>query len=123
MAYGSKFNIGQLRFLVTLASRVQAPDDTTGITETFGNRMDVYADVTPIGLQTYIAGQQIDTPYSHRIVIRWIDDLDLFDVVLRTITRADGTDRQELYRIRRMAEWEGRQRFVVIDAELERRDG
>jgi head-tail adaptor len=123
MSYGSKTTIGSLRFLVTLATRTQAPDTGTGIAETYTNQQLAYADITPISLQTYIAGTQIDIPYTHRITLRWTDELDLFDVVLRTLTRPDGTTRQEVYRVRRMAEVEGRQRFIVIDAELERRTG
>jgi head-tail adaptor len=125
MPYGSVSNlhIGDLRYVVTLANRVQTPDAATGITETYINRVQTYASISPLGLMTFIGSEQIDTPITHRIVFRWIDSLDLFDVVLRQVSRLDGTLRQEIYRVRRITDWEGRQRFTVIDAELERRDG
>lgn len=115
--------IGAMRWQVTLATRNQTPDPTTGITEAFINPIVVYAEIRPIGLQTYIAGEQIDMPITHRITTRWQDGLDMFDVALREIERPDGTRRQEIFRIRRVGEFQGRQRFTLLDCELEKRDG
>lgn len=125
MAYGKDITIGDLRYLVTLASRQQVADPAgTSIIESFINTMDVFASVMPLGLQTFMAGEQLETPGpTHRIIFRWQDSLDMFDVILRQITRPDGSERQELYRIRRITEWQGRQRFSVADCELEKRDG
>lgn len=125
MPFGSNFTIGQLRFQVTLATRQEIPDPNgTGILETFVNQTTVWADISPIGLQTWVASEQISSPITHRITLRWHDNLTMFDCVLRTITRPnDQTTRQELYRIRRVAEFEGRQRFSLLDCELESRIG
>jgi hypothetical protein len=124
MAYGKDIVIGDMRFRVTLASRQQLPDVTgTGIVESFVNPLEVWASVMPLGLQTFIGSSQIDTPITTRIIFRWLDLLDTFDVILRSIVRPDGSERQEIYRIRTIGEWQGRQRFSVADCELEKRDG
>jgi head-tail adaptor len=118
------FHVGDLRWLVTLASRQENPDPNgTGVIETYVNPVQVYASIKPLGLQTYIGAEQIDTPLTHRVIIRWFDNLDMFDVVIRNIIRNDGSVRQELFRIRRVSEFEGRQRFVIFECELEQRQG
>jgi hypothetical protein len=53
--------------------------------------------------------------------MRFIDGLDMWDVILRTVLRPDASLRQEIYRIRRVGEQEGRMRFTVADVELEAR--
>jgi head-tail adaptor len=123
MADSQAASIGAMRWQIILATRNQTPDPFTGITEAFINPIQVYAEIRPIGLQTYIGSEQIDTPITHRIIMRWQDGLDMFDVALREIERPDGTRRQEIFRIRRVGEWQGRQRFSVLDVELEKRDG
>jgi hypothetical protein len=123
MTYGSIPSIGALRWQVTLATRQQTPDSTTGISETFINPLQVYADITPIGLQAWIGSEQIGSPVTHRCVIRYIDGLDMFDTVLRTLQRPDGSEKQELFRIRKIAEWQGRFRFLIMDIELELKEG
>ena len=120
MSFGSNFHIGDLRFQVTLATRVSTPDGLGGFSETFQNPIQAWASITPIGLQTFLGGMEVGIPITHRIIMRWQDGLDEFDVVLCQISRPDGTTRQTLYRIRRIAEWEGRQRFTVIEAEQEK---
>lgn len=114
-------SIGELRWVVTLATRVQAPDGTTGISESYTNMVQTYAQITPIGLQTWLGSEQIDSPITHRIIIRYQDNIHFCDTVLREIHSPDGNPRQEIYRVRRVSEMDGRQRFVVIEAEVERR--
>jgi hypothetical protein len=121
--FPNNFHLGDMRFLVTLATRLQTPDSGTSITETFINPLRVYASIKPLGLQTFIEGEQLDKGPTHRILFRWLDNLDYFDVILATIQRPDGTMRQTLYRVFRVTEWEGRQRFTCVDAIEEQRTG
>jgi hypothetical protein len=126
MPYGTPrdFHVGELRYVVTLATRLQVPDPSgTGIIESFITPMAVNASITPIGLQTFILGEQLENNPTHRIVFRWQDGLDYFDVILCQITRSDGTTRQALYRVFRVTEVDGRQRFTSVDAIEEKRAG
>jgi Phage head-tail joining protein len=114
--------IGSLRWLVVIATREQAADpDSAGILETIAKRQTVRADVQPIGPMTFYAAEQVDTPLTHKITCRWLDWLDTTCVVFRSTRRADGTERIERFRVRRMAEIDGRKRFVRLDCELEQR--
>jgi hypothetical protein len=77
--------IGALRWLVVIATREQAADpDSAGILETIAKTQTVRADVQPIGPMTFYAAEQVDTPLTHQIVIRWLDWLDATCVVFRT---------------------------------------
>lgn len=114
--------IGTLRWPVIIAQRGQAPDpNSTGIIETFNDVLEVHADIQPIGGVTYYAGMQVDVTITHTVTIRFIDWLDTTHVVFRRRTRPDGSVREEMYRIRRIREIEGRLRFMDLDCELEKR--
>jgi len=63
----------------------------------------------------------VDTPITHRIVIRWLDWIDTTHVILRNTTRPNGSVRSEIFRIRRMKEIDGRQRFLELECEQESR--
>jgi len=115
--------IGALRWRVVVATREQAADpDSAGILETIAKTQTVRADVQPIGPMTFYAAEQVDTPLTHRIIIRWLDWLDATCVVFRTTKRLDGSERLERFRVRRVSEIDGRKRFVHLDCELEHRE-
>ena len=116
--------VGSLRWPVLLAKRVQVPDGFTGISEFFEFGEVVRADIQSIGALTFwtaAAGlEQTDTPVTHRIRMRWVNYLDQTQVVLRDTRLLDGQIRNEVFRVRRIKELNGRKRFVEIEAELER---
>jgi head-tail adaptor len=115
--------IGSLRWPVTIATREQAADpDGAGFVEMIALAQTVRADVQPIGAMTFYAAEQVDTPVTHRIVMRWLDWVDTSHVILRTTKRPDGSDMTERFRVRRVMAIDGRQRFLRLDCELERRD-
>lgn len=117
-----RVEIGSLRWLVTVATRVQVPDiSSPRIVETLANLLKVRANIEPIGAMTFLAGQQTDRPITHRIRMRWLDWIDETCIVIRTTVRADRTTRIEVFRVRRIKEIDGRKRFIEIEAELERR--
>ena len=115
--------IGRLRWLVLLATRDQTAQLLgTGIDEVLQDLQPVHADVQPVGALTFWgqAGEQIDSPITHRIFIRWVDYLENTQVVVRRTQRRDLAWRTELFRVRRVREVAGRKRFVILEVELER---
>ncbi len=118
----TRFEFGALRWLVVLATREQAADpDSAGIIETIADKQTVRADVQPIGPVTFYAAAQVETPLTHKIVIRWLDWVDTTCVVFRVTKRPDESDMVERFRVRRVMSIDGRQRFLRMDCELERR--
>ena len=114
--------IGSLRWRVTIATREQEPDpDSPGIVERLTKYQSVRADIQPIGTMTFYAAEQVDTPLTHKIVIRWLDWVDTTHVVFRVTKRPDGSDMVERFRVRRVMPIDGRQRFLRMDCELEQR--
>ena len=114
--------IGSLRWQVVIATREQYPDpDSPGIVERLADEQTVRADIQPIGAMTFYAAEQVDTPLTHRIVIRWLDWVDATHVVFRVTKRPDGSNMVERFRVRRVMPLDGRQRFLRMDCELEQR--
>lgn len=114
--------IGSLRWQVSIATREQYPDpDSPGIIERLADEQTVRADIQPIGAMTFYAAEQVDTPLTHRIVIRWLDWVDATHVVFRVTKRPDGSAMIERFRVRRVMPLDGRQRFLRMDCELEQR--
>lgn len=114
--------IGALRWQVVIATREQAADpNNAGILETIAQAQTVRADVQPIGPMTFYAAEQVDTPVTHRITIRWLDWIDTTHVIFRTTKRPDQSDMIERFRVRRVMSIDGRQRFLRMECELEQR--
>ena len=114
--------IGSLRWQVSIATREQYPDpDSPGIVERLADEQTVWADIQPIGAMIFYAAEQVDTPLTHRIVIRWLDWVDATHVVFRVTKRPDGSTMIERFRVRRVMPLDGRQRFLRMDCELEQR--
>ncbi|HEY8685997.1 MAG TPA: head-tail adaptor protein [Chloroflexota bacterium] len=114
--------IGSLRWPVIICTRLQAADpNSTGILETLAETQTVYADIQPIGPMTFYAAEQVDTPVTHRITIRWLNWVDTTCVVFRTTNNPDGTKMTERFRVRRVMPVDGRQRFIRMECELEER--
>lgn len=116
-----RVEIGSLRWPVTIAKRIQAAAGASTITETLTDIITVRADVQPLGPMTFIAAQQTDRPLTHKIRIRWLDWLDLTHIIIRRTIRPDLTTREEIFRIRKIGEIDGRKRFCEILAEMEHR--
>ena len=111
--------IGSLRWLVTLYRRLQAPGPNSAITEDLVPLATVHADVQPTYPTTHYASAQVDTPVTHLIRLRWVDYVENVVVVMRGTKRIDGTNRTELFRVRRVKEMAGRKRFCELECELE----
>ena len=111
--------IGSLRWLVSLYRRDQAPADDMALQENLVLIADVHADIQPTYASTFYQSTQVDTPITHMINVRWFDYPATIDVVIRSTQRPDGTQRTELYRVRRTKEVGGRKRFIQMECELE----
>ncbi len=113
--------IGELRWPVVIANRLQQQDlNGPGIVESLFRVQAVHARIVSVGKLTFYGAEQVDTPVSHEIVVRWLNYPDTTHVVLRQTFLPDGTIRCETFRIRRIAEYEGRKRWLFIEADLER---
>lgn len=113
------YNIGRLRWRVTIARRRQSPAPDNTIAERYEPLARASADIQPLGGLTFWTSAQTETPVTHHIVLRWVDYLDNTHVVLRTSQRPDGELRSEVFRVRRVSDMDGRKRFTVLDVELE----
>jgi head-tail adaptor len=116
--------IKDLRWRVTLAQRVQSPDSTVGINETWVGQIDLWASIKSVGALTFwgiTSAAQAERPVTHTIILRWIGYIDNTYAILRkTQFPAIGQpSRVEVFRIRRVTEWAGRKRWTVLDTELE----
>lgn len=114
--------IGEMRYLVTLALRNEVQDpSTTNLDEQYIRIMDMYAAIRPKNEEAFIGGEATTTPITHEIIFRWLpyESVTTFDTILRDIVMPNGQHRDEIYRIRQVEEWAGRQRFIIADAELE----
>jgi head-tail adaptor len=108
LALEQDYPIGKLRWLVTLAQREQTPAAGGGITETLKNARQVHACIEAVGALTFWGGQQVDTPVTHKIVMRFQNYLDQTFVVIRETVLPEGPPRKETFRIRRIKEFGGR---------------
>lgn len=113
--------IGDRRWLVTLARRTESNDIGPGLVSDYEYIADVWADIQPIGALTYYESIQTDVPITHRIFIRWRPDMRLFDCVIRKTTDPFGNSLREIFMIKRSNDWKGRKRFLQIEARLETR--
>lgn len=117
----SEHGIGQLRWVVSLYRRDQAPGPNGMIQETLVPLGNVHADIQPIYPTTHYLSAQVDTPVTHLIRLRWVDYVELTYIVMRSTWRpTDQSYRTELFRVRRVKELAGRKRFCELETELER---
>jgi head-tail adaptor len=116
---GLAAGIGTLRWLVTLYRRDQAPADDLALQETLVPIATVHADIQPTYASTFYQSTQVDTPITHMIAIRWQNYPATIDVVIRSTSLPDGSQRTELYRVRRTKEISGRKRFLQMECEIE----
>lgn len=113
--------VGSLRWPVIVARRRQGFEQAgTGMTETWIEVETVRADIQPAGALTFYNAEQVDSPVTHRITLRWLDYLDQSHAILRGTSLPDGSVRTEVFRVRRVKELNGRKRFSSLDCELER---
>lgn len=112
--------VGDLRHLVMLATREDVNNlQTTGITERYTDLFQTWADIRPVGTQTFINGFELGVAVTHRIIIRWYDRLDEFAYVIRLTKRMDNTTKQELFKIQRTADMDGKQVYSILDVQIE----
>lgn len=119
MADDQDIAIGNLRWLVNIVRRSQAPDSGTGIAETAIPVATAYADIEASRPMTFYGSVQVDSPVTHMITMRWRPFLDTTHAITRQTNLPDGKVRIETFRIRRIMEIAGRKRFVKIECELE----
>ncbi|MFC0407922.1 phage head completion protein [Roseomonas elaeocarpi] len=115
-------SIGELRWPVRVYRRdqVPGPGSDMGILETLEPLFACMAKIEPARPMTFYGSAQIETPVTHMIWIRYHWGLDTTHAILRTLQGPDRAVRHEVFRVRRILEMGGRQRFLMIEAEMER---
>lgn len=98
---------GRYRHVVTLERRVQAPDDSVGIDETFTPVDEVWAEVRAVQGSVYAAGMQIGERITHRFTMRY-RRMDDFNHIARDGRR---------YLVRDVRDPDGRLREIQVMAE------
>jgi head-tail adaptor len=111
--------VGVLRWVVTLYRRDQEPADDLALQERLVPIATVHAAIDPTYASTFYQSTQVDAPVTHMITIRWQDYPETIDVVARSTDRPGGTQRTELFRVRRTKEVGGRKRFLQMECEIE----
>lgn len=111
--------IGTLRWLVTLYRRAQEPNDDLALLESLVPIATVHANIEPTYASTFYASTQVDSPITHMITIRWENYPETVDAIARSTILRDGSQRTELFRVRRTKEIAGRKRFLQMECELE----
>jgi hypothetical protein len=122
--------IGALRYIVTLYRRHDIPDPApgaTGVIEVLEDPIEFFADIVPTGPIVYfnsinaMSGPgQIDRAITHRVFCRWFTPpnmatVDLTYLIERIMETPDGKTRKERFRVWRVMELEGRNRFLQFD--------
>lgn len=114
-------DIHELRYPVYISRRLQVPNPTTGIIEWLVETVYIHAKIEPLYATTFYSAQETDRPITHMIWIRHLDWLGTTHVVLRDRILRSGVIQQDTYRIRRIKETAGRQRFMELEVEMEQR--
>lgn len=116
-------HLGSFRWKVLLAYRQQDPTfDEPDITEKIQPIAKVYMSIEQTGLMTFLNSEQLESPITHMAYMRWqsFTNLEMFNIVIRKQYLPDKSVRTETFRIRRVGEWIGRQRYIRLDLELEK---
>lgn len=101
--------VGQLRHLLTLENRTQAPDLTTGFNETFAAVGTAWACIEPLRGAMQMDGVQVMDAATHWILIRYVEP--------GTFTHlSDGARR---FRKRETKDPDGRRVWLQVHAEEE----
>lgn len=118
--------IGDLRHRIDITRETEEPDNDVGSVKTYALLARVDAEITPVGTTLWQAGQVAGTTYqderfkiTHRFTIRYRHGLHIADYIFHATTQPDGTIITSKYRILRSAPWQGRNRFLIIEAELQ----
>ena len=114
--------IGEMRWKVALASRQELQDtNDTSLTEQYRLIATVHAKIMPKVRMAMYEGEQLETPITHQITFRWqpYEAIQMFDTIIRYTDLPNGERRAEVFRIRRIEEWDGRHRYIIADCELE----
>lgn len=116
-------SIGRLRSIVLLYFREQLPDpDSTGILELPKELTRLYAEVTPMRAVPFYGAVAVNGPDAptHIIETRWNDYVDQRHAFVRTSVKPDGTQRTEVFRVRRaLGDFDGRKRRSRYECQLE----
>lgn len=106
--------IGELNRRVKIFFTVHLPDDRLGFSKAIAHEDEVWGKIEPVGSIIYWGAKQVDSGVTHRITVRRIKGRtrpqDFAGVVELEV---DGIR----YRVQRVADLGGFNRFTVLDVE------
>jgi SPP1 family predicted phage head-tail adaptor len=88
--------VGRLRHRLQLQRRVDGDGDDGEVVPAYKSIAEVLGSVEPLSGREYLAAQQIQADTSHRITIRWRDDIEAATRIRRSVT-VSGRRRWEVY--------------------------
>lgn len=100
--------IGELNRLVRLQSRTDVPVFESDVAPQMSGGRDRWAKIEPVGGGIYYGSVQTDTTVTHRIWMRYDPGVD---------ANSEVDDGESLYRVRRVTNLRGANRFTLLDVE------
>jgi head-tail adaptor len=99
------------RHLVALERRIQSPDGTVGLTETYAVVGQAWATVGAVAPAINLDAVQVQDGVTHRLVFRWVDP--------STFTHIAAKGGAQRFRVRGTRDPDGLQRWIEVSAEEE----
>lgn len=99
------------RHLVTLERRIQVPNGTVGLTETYAEVAQAWATLGAVAPAINLAAVQVQDGVTHRLVLRWVDP--------STFTHIAAKGGAQRFRVRGTRDPDGFQRWLEVSAEEE----
>jgi len=102
---------GDLRYYVAFRTRTDAPGLGAGITPEYSEPGNAWGRLTPVGGATYRDGVQTGDGITHHLTVRWRAGIE------RMGPDWEAVHGDCVYRIKRVAPWQGRHDWLLIDLE------
>lgn len=109
-------NVGDLRHRVTFELRKSVPNDQAGFSNVTTSSFTVWGDIQPVGAQIFWNTSQIEVTVTHRVFTRYIEGKTRPQDLTRLIRIVCNGLK---YRVRRVSDISGKDRFTVIDVQQE----
>lgn len=115
-------NAGQLDQRVKLLFSWHEINDpiTSEVTYGWDSERDVWANIVPVGTAVYFDNLQTENQITHRVIIRWRDDIDVNTRIIRS-RYLNGAITTEHFRVLRASDLNGDRWFTIIEVSQEAR--
>ena len=111
--------IGKLRWDITFAEEVQSMNANGVTSYSYTGNTAMHCNIIPVATMDFLVSMQTEiNKITHKIYTRYFDSADDFLFAFRYRIRPDQSVLEEKYRLHRWSEVDGRQRFLMFDAEM-----